>query len=71
MDFDESSIFRVYTNDEQPSGVRVFETPSLSKETSQLGFFMAPADLSLNFQNLTSATTNATLIKPQLNHLSP
>lgn len=62
IDADESSVFKLYANDEQMSAIKLFETPTLSKETSQMGFIMAPADISLNLHNLASATTNATIL---------
>lgn len=70
---DEQSIFKLYTNDEQMSALKLFESPSMPKETNQMGFIMAPADISLNLHNLASATTNATILNPgQLSsHFSP
>jgi hypothetical protein len=65
IEIDESSIYRVYTNDD-PSAIRLNESPSLSKQTSQLGILIAPAaaDLQININNMASATTNSSLIKP-------
>lgn len=72
IEIDESSIYRVFTNDDQSVGViRINETPTLSKQTSHIGNIIVPTDLSINIKNMTSATTNDTLFKPNHKSISP
>ena len=70
FEIDESSIYRLYNNEEQ-SGWRIHETPTLSKQTSQHGIVKTPVDLSMNIQNMQSATTNETLFRSNYKNQSP